>query len=281
MGAVFDGVSAEFEQFWTERRICLLATVARDGTPHVVAVGVTVDLAAGMARVIARRGSQKIRNVLAAGPGGARVAVTGHRRAPLVDVARPRRRAHRPAVGGRGRTSLRPALPRAAAAPRAGGPRDRRRPAAGQRAVRARRRRRDRRGRLGRAGRAGPGGRPRPRRWCWAGRGSSRWWPGTPTPRPGPGPRPCCPRCRTCSRGCAGAGCARWPAATRCSTAWARRSSACSARTPSTCCRTRRRCRWPAPGWAGPPTPSRWSASSPGRSRRCGGRSGPAPACWC
>jgi len=30
-----------------------------------------------MARVIARRGSQKIRNVLAAGPGDARVAVTG------------------------------------------------------------------------------------------------------------------------------------------------------------------------------------------------------------
>jgi len=77
VGAVFDGVSAEFERFWTERRICLLATVARDGTPHLVAVGVTVDFAGGMARVIARRGSQKIRNVLAAGPGGARVAVTG------------------------------------------------------------------------------------------------------------------------------------------------------------------------------------------------------------
>jgi len=77
VGVVFDGVSAEFEQFWTERRICLLATVAPDGTPHVVAVGVTVDFAGGMARVIARRGSQKIRNVLAAGPGGARVAVTG------------------------------------------------------------------------------------------------------------------------------------------------------------------------------------------------------------
>src|SRR5690349_20077856 len=77
VGAVFDGVGVEFEQFWTERRICLLATVARDGTPHVDAVGVTVDVAGGMARVIARRGSQKIRNVLAAGSYGARVAVTG------------------------------------------------------------------------------------------------------------------------------------------------------------------------------------------------------------
>jgi PPOX class probable F420-dependent enzyme len=73
---VFDAVGADFEGFWTERRICLLATVGRDGTPHLVAVGVTVDLPGGLARVIARRGSQKIRNVLAVG-GSARVAVTG------------------------------------------------------------------------------------------------------------------------------------------------------------------------------------------------------------
>ncbi|MCO1659817.1 pyridoxamine 5'-phosphate oxidase family protein [Pseudonocardia humida] len=77
MPGVFDAVGADFARFWTERRICLLATVGRDGTPHLVAVGVTVDLPAGLARVIARRGSQKIRNVLAAGTGGARVAVTG------------------------------------------------------------------------------------------------------------------------------------------------------------------------------------------------------------
>lgn len=77
MDGVFEGVGADFAEFWTERRVCLLATVTRDGTPHVAAVGVTVDLGAGTARVIARRGSQKIRNVLAAGEGGARVAVTG------------------------------------------------------------------------------------------------------------------------------------------------------------------------------------------------------------
>lgn len=72
-----DRVTADFEQFWSERRICLLATVVHDGTPHVVAVGVTIDLDGGLARVIARRGSQKIRNVLAHGPSGARAAVTG------------------------------------------------------------------------------------------------------------------------------------------------------------------------------------------------------------
>ena len=77
MVGVLDDVGPEFAQFWAERRICLLATVAPDGTPHVVAVGVTVDPDAGLARVIARRGSKKIRNVLAAGAGGARVAVTG------------------------------------------------------------------------------------------------------------------------------------------------------------------------------------------------------------
>jgi hypothetical protein len=70
-------VGADFATFWTERRICLLATVAVDGAPHVVAVGVTVDIEAGLARVITRRGSQKVRNVLAHGAGGARVAVTG------------------------------------------------------------------------------------------------------------------------------------------------------------------------------------------------------------
>lgn len=56
----------------------MLATVTPDGTPHVVAVGVTVDVAAGTARVIARRHSMKIRNVLARGAAGARVAVTAN-----------------------------------------------------------------------------------------------------------------------------------------------------------------------------------------------------------
>lgn len=65
-------VGADFRDFWSERRICVLATTAADGTPHVVAVGVTVDVEAGIARVLARSGSQKVRNVLR----NARVAVT-------------------------------------------------------------------------------------------------------------------------------------------------------------------------------------------------------------
>lgn len=66
-------VGADFRDFWSERRICLLATTAADGTPHVVAVGVTVDVEAGVARVLARLSSQKVLNVLR----HARVAVTG------------------------------------------------------------------------------------------------------------------------------------------------------------------------------------------------------------
>lgn len=72
-----DGVSDEWRAFWTEQHMCSLVTLRRDGTPHVVLVGATVDVEQEIARVICRGGSQKGRNVAAgAGGGGARVAVT-------------------------------------------------------------------------------------------------------------------------------------------------------------------------------------------------------------
>ncbi|MGK5450299.1 pyridoxamine 5'-phosphate oxidase family protein [Streptomyces radiopugnans] len=63
--------------FWRERHLCTLTTLRPDGTPHVVPVGVTYDPGAGLARVITRRTSAKVANVLAAAdrPGGARAAV--------------------------------------------------------------------------------------------------------------------------------------------------------------------------------------------------------------
>jgi PPOX class probable F420-dependent enzyme len=64
-----------FLQFWRERHLCTLTTLRVDGTPHVVPVGATLDAAAGLARVIASRGSQKVRHVERAGAEGARVAV--------------------------------------------------------------------------------------------------------------------------------------------------------------------------------------------------------------
>lgn len=69
----------EFAEFWREYHLCSLTTLRRDGSPHVVAVGVTLDLDTATARVITRRGSQKVANVRrgAGSPdGGARVAVS-------------------------------------------------------------------------------------------------------------------------------------------------------------------------------------------------------------
>jgi PPOX class probable F420-dependent enzyme len=54
--------SAEFRAFWTERRLATLVTLRRDGSPHVVPVGVTLDVDAGLARVICTGGTQKARN---------------------------------------------------------------------------------------------------------------------------------------------------------------------------------------------------------------------------
>lgn len=55
--------SDEFRTFWTERRIATLVTLRHDGRPHVVPVGVTLDLDAGLARVICSADTQKARNV--------------------------------------------------------------------------------------------------------------------------------------------------------------------------------------------------------------------------
>lgn len=65
----------DFAAFWTERHLCTLSTVRRDGTPHVTPVGATVDLDSGLARVICSRTSQKARNVVRAGEDGAPVTL--------------------------------------------------------------------------------------------------------------------------------------------------------------------------------------------------------------
>ncbi len=80
----------DFLSFWQEHHFGTLTTLRRDGTPHVVPVGVTYDPESGLARVTARNGSVKVRNVLAAGPSGAPVAVCqsdGPRWATLEGVA--------------------------------------------------------------------------------------------------------------------------------------------------------------------------------------------------
>ncbi|WP_089954160.1 TIGR03618 family F420-dependent PPOX class oxidoreductase [Lentzea xinjiangensis] len=58
---------AEFAEFWAERHLCTLSTVRPDGTPHVVPVGVTLDLEAGIARVITDGASWKVKHARKAG----------------------------------------------------------------------------------------------------------------------------------------------------------------------------------------------------------------------
>ncbi|MGY1915500.1 pyridoxamine 5'-phosphate oxidase family protein [Blastococcus sp. SYSU DS0973] len=58
--------------FLTERHLATLTTLRRDGTPHVVPVGVTYDAATRTARVITSGGSAKARHVR---DGQGRVAV--------------------------------------------------------------------------------------------------------------------------------------------------------------------------------------------------------------
>lgn len=67
--------SPALAQFWTERHLCTLTTLRADGSPHVVAVGATLDVVTGIARVIASGGSAKVRHVRRGAPGLSRVAI--------------------------------------------------------------------------------------------------------------------------------------------------------------------------------------------------------------
>jgi F420H(2)-dependent biliverdin reductase len=67
-----DNLSPDLLTFLTERHLATLTTLRPDGTPHVVPVGVTFDVATRTARVITSGTSAKARHVRA---GQARVAV--------------------------------------------------------------------------------------------------------------------------------------------------------------------------------------------------------------
>ncbi|MGN6576814.1 MAG: pyridoxamine 5'-phosphate oxidase family protein [Nocardioides sp.] len=63
--------SPAFLDFWRERRLCTVTTLRPDGTPHVVPMGVVLDPDGGAAWAITSGTSWKVRNIRAAGPGGA------------------------------------------------------------------------------------------------------------------------------------------------------------------------------------------------------------------
>ncbi|MFJ2650429.1 pyridoxamine 5'-phosphate oxidase family protein [Streptomyces sp. NPDC087420] len=78
--------SPEFLAFWRERHLCTLTTLRADGTPHVVAVGVTYDPEAGLARVITNKNSRKVANILASGAGSGASAASGGARVAVCQV---------------------------------------------------------------------------------------------------------------------------------------------------------------------------------------------------
>ena len=72
MSGRIDITSAALLEFWTERHLCTLTTLRADGSPHVVAVGATLDPEHGLARVISSSTSAHVRHVRA---GAQRVAI--------------------------------------------------------------------------------------------------------------------------------------------------------------------------------------------------------------
>ena len=66
--------SEELVAFWRERHLCTVTTLRRDGSPHVVPMGVVLDPESGTAWAITSGTSQKAVNVRAGGDEG-RVAV--------------------------------------------------------------------------------------------------------------------------------------------------------------------------------------------------------------
>lgn len=67
--------SAAFDEFWTERRLCTVTTIRPDGTPHVVPMGVAIDLESDTAWAITSGRSRKVAHLGAAGARSAHVAI--------------------------------------------------------------------------------------------------------------------------------------------------------------------------------------------------------------
>lgn len=61
---------SDLAAFWRERHLCTFTTIRPDGTPHVVPVGATLDIPAGIVRVITSGDSVKARRIRAAGASG-------------------------------------------------------------------------------------------------------------------------------------------------------------------------------------------------------------------
>lgn len=56
-------LTPELVAFWRERHLCTVTTLRADGSPHVVPMGVVIDVDAGVAWAITSRHSQKVANL--------------------------------------------------------------------------------------------------------------------------------------------------------------------------------------------------------------------------
>ncbi len=56
-------LAGEHLEFWRERHLCTVTTLRRDGSPHVVPMGIVLDVEGGVAWGITSRTSQKVANL--------------------------------------------------------------------------------------------------------------------------------------------------------------------------------------------------------------------------
>jgi len=56
-------LAGEHLEFWRERHLCTVTSLRRDGSPHVVPMGIVVDPEHGLAWGITSRTSQKVANL--------------------------------------------------------------------------------------------------------------------------------------------------------------------------------------------------------------------------
>ena len=81
-------LTGEHLEFWRERHLCTVTTLRRDGSPHVVPMGIVVDPEGGLAWGITSRTSQKVANLRAGvDPRVAVCQVEGRRWSTLEGVA--------------------------------------------------------------------------------------------------------------------------------------------------------------------------------------------------
>ena len=74
--------------FWRERHLCTVTTLRTDGSPHVIPMGIVLDVENGAAWGITSSTSQKVRNLLAGGdPRVAVCQVDGRRWSTVEGVA--------------------------------------------------------------------------------------------------------------------------------------------------------------------------------------------------